>query len=48
MNREDVTDLIVQAQVKKGRNGADVATKVGLRKERVTDASPGLLHVHSA
>lgn len=29
MNREDVTDLIVQAKVKKGLKWADVATKVG-------------------
>ena len=41
MNREDVTDLIVQAKVKKGLKWADVATKVGLSKEWVTAACLG-------
>ena len=41
MNREDVTDLIIQAKVKKGIKWADVATKVGLSKEWVTAACLG-------
>lgn len=41
MNREDVTDLIVQAKVKKGLKWADVASKVGLSKEWVTAACLG-------
>ena len=41
MNREDVTDLIVQAKVKKGLKWADVATQVGLSKEWVTAACLG-------
>jgi cyanate lyase len=41
MTREDVTDLIVQAKVKKGLKWADVATQVGLSKEWVTAACLG-------
>lgn len=41
MNREDVTDLIIQAKVKKGLKWADVAQKVGLSKEWVTAACLG-------
>ena len=41
MNREDVTDLIIQAKVSKGIKWADVATKVGLSKEWVTAACLG-------
>ena len=41
MNREDVTDLIVQAKVRKGLKWADVAQKVGLSKEWVTAACLG-------
>ena len=41
MNREDVTDLIIQAKVKKGIKWADVATQVGLSKEWVTAACLG-------
>lgn len=41
MNREDVTDLIIQAKVKKGMKWADVAAKVGLSKEWVTAACLG-------
>jgi cyanate lyase len=41
MNREDVTDLIVQAKVRKGLKWADVAAKVGLSKEWVTAACLG-------
>ena len=41
MNREDVTDLIIEAKVKKGIKWADVATKVGLSKEWVTAACLG-------
>lgn len=41
MNREDVTDLIVQAKVKKGLKWADVARLVGQSKEWVTAACLG-------
>ena len=41
MNREDVTDLIIEAKVKKGIKWADVATQVGLSKEWVTAACLG-------
>ena len=41
MNREDVTDLIIQAKVSKGIKWADVAAKVGLSKEWVTAACLG-------
>ena len=41
MNREDVTDLIIQAKVSKGIKWADVASKVGLSKEWVTAACLG-------
>ena len=41
MNREDVTDLIVQAKVRKGLKWADVAQKLGLSKEWVTAACLG-------
>ena len=41
MNREDVTDLIIEAKVKKGLKWADVAPKVGLSKEWVTAACLG-------
>lgn len=41
MNREDVTDLIIQAKVKKGLKWADVAARVGLSKEWVTAACLG-------
>ncbi|MFT3857546.1 MAG: cyanase [Aquabacterium sp.] len=41
MTREEVTDLIVQAKVKKGLKWADVADKVGLSKEWVTAACLG-------
>jgi cyanate lyase len=41
MNREGVTDLIVQAKVKKGLKWADVASKLGLSKEWVTAACLG-------
>ena len=36
MNRSDVTDLIIEAKVKKGIKWEDVAKKVGLSKEWVT------------
>lgn len=41
MNREDVTDLIIEAKVKKGLKWADVAAKVGQSKEWVTAACLG-------
>lgn len=36
MNRNDVTEMILEAKVKKGIQWADVAKKVGLSKEWVT------------
>ena len=36
MNRSDVTDMIIEAKVKKGIKWEDVAKKVGLSKEWVT------------
>jgi cyanate lyase len=48
MNREDVTDLIVQAKVRKGIKWADVATKVGLSKEWVTAACLGQMTLTEA
>jgi cyanate lyase len=36
MNRNDVTELIIEAKVKKGIKWEDVAKKVGLSKEWVT------------
>jgi cyanate lyase len=41
MNREDVTDLIVETKVRKGIKWADVAQRVGLSKEWVTAACLG-------
>ena len=41
MNREDVTDLIIEAKVKKGLKWSDVAARVGLSKEWVTAACLG-------
>ena len=41
MDRETVTDLIIQAKVAKGLKWADVAAKVGLSKEWVTAACLG-------
>jgi cyanate lyase len=41
MDRETVTDLIIQAKVAKGIKWADVADKVGLSKEWVTAACLG-------
>ena len=36
MNRNDVTEMIIEAKVKKGLKWEDVAKKVGLSKEWVT------------
>ncbi len=36
MNRNDVTEMIVAAKIKKGLKWADVAKKIGLSKEWVT------------
>ena len=36
MNRNDVTEMIVEAKLKKGVKWADVAAKIGLSKEWVT------------
>jgi cyanate lyase len=41
MNREDVTDLIIETKVRKGLKWADVANQVGLSKEWVTAACLG-------
>ena len=48
MNREDVTDLIIQAKVKKGLKWADVAKQVGLSKEWVTAACLGQMTLDAA
>ena len=36
MNRNDVTEMIIEAKLKKGVKWADVAAKIGLSKEWVT------------
>ena len=36
MNRNDVTELIIEAKIRKGIKWADVAKKIGLSKEWVT------------
>lgn len=36
MNRNDVTEMIIEAKLKKGIKWADVAAKIGLSKEWVT------------
>ena len=36
MNRNDVTELIIGAKIKKGLKWEDVASKVGMSKEWVT------------
>jgi cyanate lyase len=36
MNRDDVTEMIIAAKIKKGIKWADVAKKIGLSKEWVT------------
>ena len=36
MNRNDVTELIIEAKIKKGLKWQDVAAKIGLSKEWVT------------
>ena len=41
MNRNDVTEMIIEAKVKKGIKWEDVAKKVGLSKEWVTAACLG-------
>ena len=45
MTREDVTDLIVMAKVKKGIKWADVAKKVGQSKEWATAACLGQMQM---
>ncbi len=47
MNREDVTDLIIEAKVRKGLKWADVAAKVGLSKEWVTAACLGQMTLNT-
>jgi cyanate lyase len=47
MNREDVTDLIVQTKVRKGLKWADVAQRVGLSKEWVTAACLGQMTLNA-
>jgi cyanate lyase len=41
MNRNDVTDMIIEAKVKKSIQWGDVAKQVGLSKEWVTAACLG-------
>ena len=41
MNRDDVTDLIIEAKVRRGISWADVARKVGKSKEWTTAACLG-------
>jgi cyanate lyase len=48
MNREDVTDLIIEAKVSKGIKWADVASQVGLSKEWVTAACLGQMTLTAA
>ena len=48
MNREDVTDLIIEAKVRKGIKWSDVATQVGLSKEWVTAACLGQMTLSPA
>ncbi|WP_290871668.1 cyanase [Aquabacterium sp.] len=47
MNREDVTDLIIEAKVRQGIKWADVATQVGLSKEWVTAACLGQMTLNA-
>jgi cyanate lyase len=47
MNREDVTDLIIEAKVRKGLKWADVAAKVGQSKEWVTAACLGQMTLNA-
>ncbi len=48
MNRETVTDLIIEAKVSKGIKWADVAAKVGQSKEWVTAACLGQMTLTAA
>jgi len=41
MNRNDVTDLSIEAKVQRGIKWADVAGRVGKSKEWTTAACPG-------
>jgi cyanate lyase len=47
MNREDVTDLIIQAKVRLGIKWADVAARVGQSKEWVTAACLGQMTLNT-
>ncbi len=47
MNREDVTDLIIETKVRKGLKWSDVAAKVGLSKEWVTAACLGQMTLNA-
>lgn len=47
MNREDVTDLIVETKVRKGLKWSEVAAKVGLSKEWVTAACLGQMTLNA-
>ena len=48
MNRNDVTEMIVAAKIKKGVKWADVAKKVGLSKEWVTAGCLGQMTFDAA
>jgi cyanate lyase len=48
VNRNDVTEMIVAAKIKKGVKWADVAKKVGLSKEWVTAACLGQMTLDAA
>ncbi len=48
MNRNDVTEMIVAARIKKGVKWADVAKKVGLSKEWVTAGCLGQMTFDAA
>lgn len=48
MNRNDVTEMIVAARIKKGLKWADVAKKVGLSKEWVTAGCLGQMTFSAA
>ncbi|MEY4764285.1 MAG: cyanase [Pseudomonadota bacterium] len=47
MNREDVTDLIIESKVRKGLKWADVASQVGQSKEWVTAACLGQMTLNA-
>lgn len=48
MNRLDVTEMIVEAKIKKGQKWADIAKKIGLSKEWTTAALLGQMTLTQA